>query len=524
MSLSPFLRCDQTQAWKDLTAHFQDSASQQDLRVDFVQDPQRAVRLSFEAPHVFADLSKNLWNDTTRALLLDMARECGLERQRQAMLEGQPINSTENRSVGHVWLRDPLPEQNHPIAARRIASLSRIIAQREACLDFAETVRGNERIRHVVNIGIGGSDLGGQMVCQALGPHSHPRLTFHFVSNVDGHELQRVLQLCSPGSTLFLVSSKTFTSAETMANALAARQWFLEHGGVSVAEHFVALTTREDLARDFGIETCFGFWDWVGGRFSVWGAVGLPVAIALGREQFLQFLGGAHAMDRHFIDTPLQDNLPVQLALLDIWYRDFHRFPVRCITPYQSLLQRLPAWLQQLEMESNGKGVDKWGQTLSVPTSAVVFGEPGTNSQHAYFQMLHQGPDVIPVEFIACQHSSQNWSGHQRQLLANALAQAQALMLGRDDPAPHKRSPGNRPSTFLLLQQLDPASLGALLALYEHRTFVAGALWGINSFDQWGVELGKALAQDIQNRWSNVETAGLDASTAQLLRRIGGPS
>lgn len=520
MSLAPFLRCDQTSAWKELNAHFQGSARQQNLCSDFAQDPQRAQQLSFDAPHVFADLSKNLWTHRSRELLVKMARECGLEQQRQAMLDGEAINSTENRSVGHVWLRDPNPTANYPLAAERIGSLADISKQRDACLDFAESVRNDSRIRHVVNIGIGGSDLGGQMVCQALGPYSHPRLSFHFVSNVDGHELQRVLQLCEPDNTLFLVSSKTFTSAETMTNAQAAKQWFHEGGGKSIKKHFIALTTQDQLAHEFGIETCFGFWDWVGGRFSVWSAIGMPAAIALGKEQFLQFMAGAHAMDRHFIDTGLEQNLPVQMALLDIWHRNFHQFPVRCVAPYQSLLQRLPAYLQQLEMESNGKGVDRQGQTVNVNTSAVIFGEPGTNCQHAYLQMLHQGPDVIPVEFIACKHSSQNWAGHQRQLLANALAQAQALMQGKDDPDPHKRCPGNRPSSFILLQRLDPASLGALLALYEHRTFVAGALWGINSFDQWGVELGKVLAKDIQLRWQNVETSGLDASTAQLLRLI----
>jgi glucose-6-phosphate isomerase len=514
----PFVRCDQTQAWALLQAHFGATAHAQDLRRDFEQDPARATRMLLQAPHVVADLSKNLWDDKARELLNAMARECGLEAQRQAMLDGEAINLTEDRSVGHIWLRDPDPAAHYPQALQRSASLADILTQRDACLDFAESVRNDKRIRHVVNIGIGGSDLGGQMVCQALGPYSHPRLTFHFVSNVDGHELQRVLQLCEPGNTLFLVSSKTFTSAETMANAEAAKQWFHDHGGRLVKKHFVALTTRNDLAQAFGIDTCFGFWDWVGGRFSVWSAIGMPAAIALGRDQFLQFMAGAHEMDRHFIDTPLEHNLPVQMALLDIWYRDFHRFPVRCITPYQSLLQRLPAWLQQLEMESNGKGVDRKGQPIATPTSAVIFGEPGTNCQHAYFQMLHQGPDVIPVEFIACKHSSQNWANHQRQLLANALAQAQALMQGRDNADPHKSSPGNRPSSFLLLERLDPASLGALMALYEHRTFVAGALWGINSFDQWGVELGKVLAQDIQTRWQNVETTGLDASTAQLLR------
>jgi glucose-6-phosphate isomerase len=521
---SRYPRCDQTPSWLALSACAKGPMRQQDIRQAFVSDPDRARRFTLRAPHLLADLSKNLWNDTIRSLLVALARECRIEAQREAMWQGQAINTTEHRSVGHVWLRSPEPMTEFPDAATRVPSLAEIIPQREAMLEFAEQVRADGQILNVVNIGIGGSDLGSQMACGALQPFSHPRLKLHFASNVDHHEIHRVLEQCSPGNTLFLISSKTFTSAETMANAHTARQWFLAQGGEHhpLSRHFVALTANAQAARDFGIETIFGFWDWVGGRFSVWSAAGLPLAIALGRTQFLEFLAGAHAMDRHFAGAPLQENLPVQLALLDIWYRNFHEFDTRCIAPYLSQLQRLPAYLQQLEMESNGKGVDHLGHPLEMATSPVIFGEPGTNCQHAYFQMLHQASTVIPVEIIACRENPSGGPLHHRQLLSNALAQARALMLGQDDADPHRRCPGNRPSSFVVLDTLRPDSLGALLALYEHRTFVCGALWGINSFDQWGVQLGKVLARDIESRWDSLDATGLDASTANLLRHIAG--
>jgi glucose-6-phosphate isomerase len=307
-----------------------------------------------------------------------------------------------------------------------------------------------------------------------------------------------------------------------MTNAHSARRWFQANGGTDVARHFAALTTNVSAAAEFGIDRTFGFWDWVGGRLSMWSAIGLPIAIAIGAEGFRGLLAGAHAMDEHFRREPLERNLPVRLALLDVWYRDFHKFTSRCVSPYHSALRRLPAYLQQLEMESNGKRVDRQGRVVSYPTSPVVWGEPGTNGQHAYFQMLHQGTDVIPVEFIAAKRPAHDLPEHHPQLLANVLAQAQALMQGKDDPGGHKHFPGNRPSTMLLLDRLDPQSLGALIALYEHRVFCAGALWGINSFDQWGVELGKVLAKDLAPRLATGDTTGLDASTAALLRRLAG--
>jgi glucose-6-phosphate isomerase len=354
----------------------------------------------------------------------------------------------------------------------------------------------------------------------ALEQFRAPGKRFHFVSNVDGHELAGVLSGLRPENTLFLIASKTFTTIETMTNANSARSWFEAGGGRDIARHFAALTTNVEAARDFGITTTFGFWDWVGGRYSLWSSIGLSMAIAIGSKGFTEMLAGAHAMDMHFRSAPLSQNLPVRLGLLDVWYRNFHGFTSRCVAPYHQGLRRLPAYLQQLEMESNGKRVDHDGQALPFATSPVVWGEPGTNGQHAFFQMLHQGTDVVPLEFIAVRDAAHELPGHHPKLLANALAQAQALLQGKADAGGHRHFPGNRPSTFFVLEKLDPATLGALIALYEHRVFVSGALWGINSFDQWGVELGKVLAKDIEPRLGSGDTHGLDASTAGLLARL----
>jgi glucose-6-phosphate isomerase len=354
----------------------------------------------------------------------------------------------------------------------------------------------------------------------ALNEFADKTKRFHFVSNVDGQELASVLAQCKPQSTLFLIASKTFTTAETMLNAESAKAWFEEQGGRDISVHFAALTTNVVAANAFGITTTFGFWDWVGGRYSLWSAIGLPIAMAIGAKGFREFLTGAHAMDEHFRQAPLERNLPVRLGLLDVWYRNFHGFSSRSIAPYSQPLRRLPAYLQQLEMESNGKRVDAQGQALPFDTAGVLWGEPGTNGQHAYFQMMHQGTTVVPVEFIAVKSSAGSLSGHHQKLLANVVAQAQALMVGKADVGGHKHFPGNRPSTVLLLEALTPATLGALLALQEHRVFVSGSVWGINSFDQWGVELGKVLAQDIEPRLSSGDVSGLDASTAGLLQRL----
>jgi glucose-6-phosphate isomerase len=528
-------RCDRTEAWAALQGHFEAHGRDLDVREAFTRDPGRTAALSFEAPEVFADLSKNLIDTATLRFLLDLARECGVEPRRDAMLAGEVINATEGRAVLHTALRAP----------RGAAPFSDEVHEvLDAMLAYADARRDTSAsgIRHVVNIGIGGSDLGPQMVVTALEPYVPVGLQLHFVSNVDAHDLMRVLRRIEAKDTLFIVASKTFTTQETMTNALAARNWFLAQPGMTeadIARHFAAATTNVRAAAEFGIHTTFGFWDWVGGRYSLWSAIGLPIALAVGSVHFRALLDGAHAMDRHFAETPLARNLPVLLGLVDLWYRNFHHFTSRSVAPYHQGLARLPAYLQQLEMESNGKRVDMAGQPLPYATSPVVWGEPGTNGQHAYFQMLHQGTDVVPVEFLAVRRPQHALADSHAKLLANCLAQSQALMLGksandalaesaptasttfdRTQLAQHRSFPGNRPSTTLVLDQLTPRSLGALLALYEHRVFTTGALWGINSFDQWGVELGKALASRLLPRFASGDVSGLDPSTAALLARL----
>ena len=555
-------RGDQTIAWAALQQHFDKTGKYFDARDAFAADSTRFETLSQQAPYVFADLSKNRLDAATQDLLFDLARQSGIEAHRDAMFAGEKVNNAENRAVMHWLLRKGEKnrkivknEQNSPVAGVFIAStainniansvsnsvtnsdvkedldanLALVHQTLNSMLAYAEQIRADDQITDIVNIGIGGSDLGPQMAVLALESFAAANKRIHFVSNVDGHELAAVLKNLKADSTLFLIASKTFTTLETMTNALSAKAWFeANYGDKSsllttnrgISRHFAALTTNVAAANTFGISTTFGFWDWVGGRYSLWSAIGLPIAIAIGAQGFKDLLAGAHAMDEHFRTEPLHSNLPVKLGLLDVWYRNFHGFSSRCVAPYHSALKRLPAYLQQLEMESNGKRVDAKGQVLPFSTSAVVWGEPGTNGQHAFFQMLHQGTDVVPVEFIAVKHARHSLPGHQQRLLANAVAQSQALMMGKADAGGHKNFPGNRPSTTLLLEDLTPASLGALIALYEHRVFVAGSVWGINSFDQWGVELGKVLAVDIEKRMSSGDMTGLDGSTQGLLKKL----
>ncbi len=537
------VRCDKTEAWQALRAHYESKGRQFDLRTAFAADAGRFDRFAVQAPGVFADLSKNRWDASTRALLTGLAAECGLEARRDAMFAGEPINLTEGRAVLHTALR--APKDAPPLSAVTDAAIADVHSVLTPMLTYAESVRAQAgtQFTDILNIGIGGSDLGPQMAVLALEEFAHPKLRFHFVSNVDGHDIAPVLKRLNPRTTLVIVASKTFTTQETLANANVAREWFVNNGGTDVGAHFVGVTTNIQAAAKFGITTTFGFWDWVGGRYSLWSAIGLSLAIAIGADGFEDFLGGANAMDEHFRGAPLAHNLPVQLALVDVWYRNFHGFTSRSVAPYHQGLKRLPAYLQQLEMESNGKRVDVDGQPVPFATSPVVWGEPGTNGQHAYFQMLHQGTDVVPVEFIAVKTPAKGHTGRyadlHTKLLANCLAQSQALMQGkpaaeaaqespptasrtiaRDVIAEHRSFPGNRPSTTLVLEALTPRTLGALIALYEHRVFCTGALWGINSFDQWGVELGKALCNELLPRFESGATDGLDSSTAGLLTRL----
>jgi len=514
------MRGDQTAAWQGLATLAKDFSSF-DLRTAFAIDAGRAAHFSQEAPGVFADLSKNHWDVQIEAQLLALATQAGVLSHRDRMFQGEAINATEQRAVMHWLLRHPAQGAAADALPAAVKSCLKDVHETlNAMLAYAEKIRSDADITDVVNIGIGGSDLGPQMAVMALQSYAVKGKRFHFVSNVDGHELDAVLKGLKADNTLFLVASKTFTTLETMTNALSAKRWFEAQGGTDVSRHFAALTTNVEAAAKFGIQTCFGFWDWVGGRYSLWSAIGLPLAIAIGADNFRAFLAGAHAMDQHFQHADAAQNLPVRLGLLDVWYRNFLHYTSRCIAPYHSALKRFAPYLQQLEMESNGKQVDHAGQALPFGTSPVLWGEPGTNGQHAFFQMLHQGTDVVPLEFVAVKNATHALPDHQALLLSNVLAQAQALMVGKSDAGGHKNFAGNRPSTFILLEDLTPFNLGALIALQEHRVFVSGAVWGINSFDQWGVELGKVLAKDIHARLLSGDVSGLDASTAQLLKRL----
>ncbi|NML62462.1 glucose-6-phosphate isomerase [Massilia sp. RP-1-19] len=494
------------------------------LRGLFSADPERFPKLTVDAAGLFLDYSKNRLDGRTLELLADLARERGLEARRDAMFAGEKINLTEGRAVLHTALRAPrtaeLTVDGQDVIADVHAVLDRVRA-------FSDTVRAGtwlgytgKPITDIVNIGIGGSDLGPKMICLALRQYTHPRLTMHFVSNVDGHDIDAALAKVNPETTLFIIASKTFTTAETMMNAQTARAWFLQHAQESeLSRHFVAVSTNTEAIKTFGIDPAnmFPFWDWVGGRYSVWSAIGLPVALAVGFGYFSDLLAGAHAMDLHFKEAPLDKNMPVLLGLIGFWNRQFLGCSSVSIAPYHQDLNRFPAYLQQLDMESNGKRVTRDGQPLDVATCPVIWGDCGTNGQHAYFQLLHQGTDVTPIDFIAALRPAHEYENHHAALLANCFAQSEAFMKGKtldevradlrqqglslaeiERLAPHKTFPGNRPSNTILMEYLNPFTLGALVALYEHKTFVQGVIWNVNSFDQWGVELGKVLAKNIE--------------------------
>jgi len=540
-----FTSLSSSPAFPQLAQHLQ-SMREQDLRISslFDQDPERFAHFSLSASGVFLDYSKNQITQKTLELLCDMARQCQVETQRDAMFAGAKINSTENRSVLHTALRTP---RNQPKIVDGVDINADIHAVLDRMQAFVEKIhtgawRGasGKVITDVVNIGIGGSDLGPKMVSQALRCFAHPGIRCHFVSNVDGHDLDAVLQQVDPETTLFVVASKTFTTAETMLNANSARSWFLRRfAEADLPLHFVAVTTNISAANHFGIaaENCFGFWDWVGGRYSLWSAIGLPIALALGFAHFRALLDGAYAMDRHFQEAPLEKNMPVLMALIGIWNRNFLEYESLSIAAYHQDLGAFPSYLQQLDMESNGKSTNQQGQAVPIATGPIIWGNVGTNAQHAYFQLLHQGSDITPVDFIATLKPMHVLPEHHRMLLANCFAQSQALMKGKTAQAvqqemqaqgvdekqilelvAHRTFAGNRPSNTLLLDQLDPASLGAMIALYEHKVAVQGFCWGINSFDQWGVELGKVLAKAIEaDLRSSGPTPLQDSSTAGLI-------
>lgn len=484
-----------------------------------LRDAQRFERLSLHAPHVLLDCSKSLWDEVVLSQLLELAEVTGLAQRRDALYGGAVVNITEQRPALHVRLRAPFAP-----SARQIGTVvgdDICHSGLRAMQALVQEIREQRRFTDVVHIGIGGSGLGPELVLQALQPWCVGGPRVHVVSNMDGHDLHQALQGLQPERTLFIVASKSWPTSETQRNMASAKAWIDAAGGLHWSDHFVAVSSREDLARQSGFTQTLHIPEGIGGRFSIWSAVGLPVALAVGSSVFERLLAGAAEMDTHFAQAPLARNAPVWLGLLDVWYASFLQLPGRCVAPYHHGLRRLPAYLQQLEMESNGKQVCADGTSVGYPTTGMVWGEPGTNGQHAFFQWLHQGTQRIPVEFIAARTAAHGLPEHQAELLANALAQAQALMQGsKAEPgqlAGHQDFHGNRPSTFMLLDALSPESLGALLALHEHRVFVAGTVWGINSFDQWGVELGKTLARNLRKRMDSEDFSGLDASTAGLL-------
>jgi glucose-6-phosphate isomerase len=538
----------QTPAWQALTQHFQE-ISPLHMRDMFAEDMQRAEKLTLQVDDFLLDYSKQRINHTTLDLLLQLAQQCDIEGWRARMFSGEKINFTENRAVLHTALRN---RSNQPVLVDGKDVMPEVNRVLQKMRDFTEQVRSgawkgysNKAIDTIVNIGIGGSDLGPVMVCHALKPYASQQLQVHFVSNIDGTHLAQTLQQCNPETTLFIVASKTFTTQETMTNARSARTWFLQHAQdrQHIAKHFVALSTNAMAVEEFGIDpiNMFEFWDWVGGRYSLWSAIGLSIALYIGMDHFEQLLSGAHAMDKHFKEAPLARNMPVIMAMLGIWYNNFFNCETHAILPYDQGLSRFPAYLQQGDMESNGKFVNRSGHRIEYSTGPIIWGEPGTNGQHAFYQLIHQGNKLIPCDFIIPIHSQyavgEQGDEHHKILLANMLAQTKALMQGKTSKEakaeleaqgldhhtimtllPHRVFGGNRPTNTLIIDKLDPFSLGKLIALYEHKIFVQGIVWNINSFDQWGVEYGKQIAQKILPQLSSKqEISDHDSSTNQLI-------
>ncbi len=545
------MRLTDRPTWKALLAH---SRAMGESRIAdlFARDPQRAQAFSLESCGILFDYSKNPVSAETRQLLVALAEDAGVPALMAAMFEGRRINVTENRAVLHIALRN---RSSRPIMVDGQDVMPGIRAILERMRGMAERIRGGiakgstgRAFTDIVNIGIGGSDLGPLMVTTALRPFGSPGLRAHFVSNVDGAHLAATLTGLDPETTLFIVSSKTFTTQETLTNARSAREWLLTKlsakapAAILVEHHFAAVSTNLEATAAFGIipERVFGFWDWVGGRYSLWSAIGLPIALAIGFDRFEALLAGAFEMDEHFRNTPLAHNLPAMAALVGLWHIDFLGRPTHAVLPYAQDLLYLPAFLQQLDMESNGKRVDRSGTPTNYLTGPVIWGAPGTNGQHAFFQHLHQGTQVTPADFIVAANASDTLPGHNELLLANCIAQTEALLRGKsadevraelkargmrgeelEQLTPHRVFPGNRPSNTIVLKQLDPRSLGALIAFYEHKVFVQGAIWNINSFDQWGVELGKQLAGGVlEDLKAGKPGPGHDPSTQRLIQHV----
>ncbi|EJB33954.1 glucose-6-phosphate isomerase [Helicobacter pylori] len=534
----------QLKTYPKLLKHYEE-IKEMHMRDWFSKDKERASRYFVQLESLSLDYSKNRLNDTTLKLLFELANDCSLKEKIEAMFKGEKINTTEKRAVLHTALRS-LNDTEILLDNMEVLKSVRSVLKRMRA--FSDSVRSGKRLGYtnqvitdIVNIGIGGSDLGALMVCTALKRYGHPRLKMHFVSNVDGTQILDVLEKINPASTLFIVASKTFSTQETLTNALTARKWFVERSGDEkhIAKHFVAVSTNKEAVQQFGIDehNMFEFWDFVGGRYSLWSAIGLSIMIYLGKKNFNALLKGAYLMDEHFRNAPFESNLPVLMGLIGVWYINFFQSKSHLIAPYDQYLRHFPKFIQQLDMESNGKRISKKGETIPYDTCPVVWGDMGINAQHAFFQLLHQGTHLIPIDFIASLDKKPNAKGHHEILFSNVLAQAQAFMKGKSyeealgellskgldkdeakDLAHHRVFFGNRPSNILLLEKISPSNIGALVALYEHKVFVQGVIWDINSFDQWGVELGKELAvpilQELEGHKSN---AYFDSSTKHLI-------
>ena len=533
----------QSPAWQALTAH-QTKISQRTLREMFHADPTRFDKFTLQLDGLLLDYSKNLITGETLTLLLNLARQSQLDDWKSRLFNGEKINTSEQRAALHTALRAPPGSAVYTAGKDVMPDVLRVRAHMRKFSEAVRngTLRGHTGLpfRDVVNIGIGGSSLGPLMASCALKPYSSAQLNAHFVSNVDATDLVETLKHLAPETTLFIISSKTFTTQETLTNAHSARAWLVQHLGAeeAVARHFAAVSTNLSETSKFGIkpENVFEFWDWVGGRYSLWSAIGLPIALYIGMDNFERLLAGAHTMDQHFRDAPPEKNMPVILAMLGIWYANFFDTASHAILPYDQYLQHFPAYLQQLEMESNGKRVDRAGDEVDYATQVVVWGEPGTNGQHSFYQLLHQGTRMVPADFLAAVTSHNPLGEHHAMLLANCFAQTEALMLGKtaaearaeltaqglsgtelETLLPYKIFPGNRPSNTLLFDQLDPHTLGMLIALYEHKAFVQSVVWNINPFDQWGVEFGKQLAGKLLPELQGKQRAAHDASTDGLI-------
>ncbi|TLU54733.1 MAG: glucose-6-phosphate isomerase [Chlorobium sp.] len=530
--------------WRELQAHQLEIETLQ-MSEMFCEDPARFERFSTQWKGLLLDYSKNRITPGTMELLLELARHAGVEKKRDDMFKGETINVTERRAVLHTALRRPPGYKLQVDGLDLSAEIAEVLGQMKDCCE--RVISGSwtgftgKRMTDVVNIGIGGSDLGPYMVTEALRPFAHGQLQVHFVSNIDGTHVSETLKKLDPETTLFIIASKTFTTQETLTNAMTAREWFLNHAHEAshIARHFVAVSTNRAKVVEFGIDEAnmFRFWDWVGGRYSLWSSIGLSIALFLGFDHFQELLDGAYAMDEHFRQEPLDRNIPVLLALLGIWYNNFFACSSHAVIPYDQYLHRFPAYLQQLDMESNGKRVTCDGAAVGYATGPVIWGEPGTNSQHAFFQLLHQSTEVIPADFIVPLKTQNPVGEHHDILLANCFAQTEALMKGKSGEEvqreleaagcsaseltallPHKVFPGNRPTNTILLDELNPFTLGSLIAIYEHKVFVQGIIWEINSFDQWGVELGKQLAKVIFPEIQGSEAvSGHDSSTNSLI-------